>query len=286
MAVISFKEIHNGRSYSSRTTSGGSVETYHRTWRAETDNRYDNGDVVTAHLDCPRRGQPFPTNPFAFCRDVEARNQGFSKLVWIVTGVYSTAREITDDPLNDPADIKWRTEQGQKVFYRDKNDEIVTNSAGDEFDPPPMIDDSHWLAMVTKNLAAVPLWFLAYQDAINSVPFELDGVPLGARQAKMQAIEISSWQYRDQIPYRVVAMSIATTKGDFRHRELDRGFNEKVTGTPTERQKCRTDKGEEVTSPAMLDGNGYQLADPSPSNAVALTFDGYDELDFNNLPLI
>lgn len=291
MSVEYFREIHSGRGGGDSIENAQAEQQYTRVFRCKTTAASDDSATVLADANCPKYGAAHPGNAFAFVRNRSARQETMSKLVWIVQINYSTSsREWEDDPTDDPAQITWRSEQFQRVAYKDKNGEAIVNSAGDYYDPPPEKDDSRWIVTVVKNLSAVPSWVLTYQDAINSSSYTLDGLTIAARKSKMQSIEISPWQNRNGTAFRTVTFAISVAADGFELDILDQGFN-KLTGSGSGQARVKItlqdDEGNTVepSAPVLLDGAGGVLANPSPSTAIFRTHYVYNEQDFSSLPL-
>lgn len=297
MSVTSYKLIHTGRDGGDEVASDGMASRrYTSVYRVVTDDANDDAKVVLQSLPdlatsyAPAGGV---ADPGAWCRRRRARNESFSKKVWIATLAFSSATELADSPLDDPATIEWHTESYSRPYYKDRNGEWILNSAGDPFDPPIEADDSRWTIVVTKNMFAVPTWYLFYQDALNSTAIEIDGVQFAAWQLKCSGIDIGSQQERNDIRYRVVTLTLQpapmtgnplvgwgdpTTDG-WTISLLDEGFRQ-IDSTTGELVAI-----EDITAPVPLNGAGRAIPDPSPTNAVGLDFDLYKLLDFNNLVL-
>lgn len=294
MSVISFKEIHNGRDGEDQVGSDGKrITRYTRVFRAETDDNMDDADVVGAHEDCPKLLDAHPQNVWATCRRVRPRNESFSKRVWLVTCVYSTAAFSSDEldpienPLNERADIDWST-----AFYTrpcaynlagPNAGKAVLNAANRPFDPPVEADDSRWGANVTKNVADVPSWLGAYGKkggAVNSDPFNLDGYAIGVRMAKISGITLSKWQERNGVAYKALTMRIDLAEDTWIKPVLNDGLFT-LDGKP-----CLDENGSAVTEPAMLAANGTQLAYPVALASInSVSAYPYYELPFSVLPL-
>jgi len=312
MAVTSVKEIHDGRDGEEEAGDhGSSKRTYTRVFRVTTDSNMDEAVTVTQGVGIAL-GDAYPTDPSARCRRFRARNESFSKKVWIVTYSYSTGPEIEEDPTNDPAEITWSGQVFEAEYYQDKWGDFICNSAGDYFDPPVKGDKPRWVVTVKKNMAVVPPWILLYQNAVNDAEFILDGVIIPPRCAKVSSIQIGPWEKRNDVAYRQVQLEIplqagrdvnigsgdappggsgaSVRAGGWDAVILDAGLYQKSTctgsggGVGSGRKWC-THQGEPVKRPVCLDGNGCQLQDPSPSNAVYLIKYLYEEKDFSILPL-
>ncbi|MHC4606719.1 MAG: hypothetical protein ACYTAF_07250 [Planctomycetota bacterium] len=289
MSVTSFKEIHNGRDGEDQLSSDGKqVSRYTRVFRAVTDNNFDNAASVLAYVDCPRIGWVYPDDLRAFCQRVRPRNESFSKRVWIVTASYSTEREISANPLSDPAEIDWSTAFHTRPATHQRAGpdagSAIVNAAFDPFDPAVEADDSRWGANVTKNVPGVPSWIGAYGrdgGAVNSDAFYLDGYPVGIRMAKISGITISKWQERNGIPYRVLTMRIDLNEGTWVKQILNDGMRTR------DGNNCKDADDRDVTEPALLLASGAQAAFPATLAQINY-IDGYVyyELPFAVLPLL
>jgi hypothetical protein len=297
MVVTSFKEIHDGRDGGGEILRDGSVRRHTRVFRAITDSNTD--DDVTVLASAPALGAIHPTDMAAYLQRRRARNESFSKRVWIVSLGYSTEREREEDPLADPIQIEWSTEQFRTPVWKDINDKGIVNSAGDPFDPPAEKDDSRLTATVRVNLVAVPPWILGYQDAVNESEFTVDGVSIPKGVAKMQSVRVSPWQERNDVRYRAVTMLLhfrEPLEGDDAGKEwhlwlLDQGFREKEwqsPGSPIENAKMQnignSGDGQPPSMPVPLNGKGVALEQPTVDNTVFLDFEVYKKKDFSILP--
>jgi hypothetical protein len=282
MAVISFKEIHEGREGGVQLSGKRStVATHTRVFRVKTDSNYDDEVTILEYADCPREGDQHPTNSDAYCKSVRARNESFSKRVWIVSVEYSTEREISITPTAEPAEVTWSTEFYQRPYFQDKDGYGIVNSAGDPYDPPVEGDDARWVATVTKNVDQVPSWLLTYRNAVNSDTFVLDGLPIAAGYAKLMGVSIGKWEKRDVFWYRSVSLTIAVDSNGWAKQILDAGFRE-ISGSLRVNIQVN---GEDVTAPVPLNGSGVSIAQPTANNVVFRTHNIYPSLPFSVLPL-
>jgi hypothetical protein len=288
MAVVSTKEIHDGRDGEWSSESNRSVRRYTRIYRVKTDENTD--EHVTVVAGCPQIGDVYPYDANARCRRVHASNAAFSKLVWIVTCDYSTGPEIEASPLDDPAEIEWSTDQYQKIFVKDIDGDWICTTAGELFDPPPEGDDSRWTVRVRKNLAAVPAWVLQYRNAVNSTSFTIDGISVAARCAKMSALRISSVQQRNDIAFRILEMAIHVNEETWDKEIENCGFFEVSSGSGETRRHimvwdASNSKWVKTPKPWPIDESGVAIANPTPTNIVFNRYRIYPEKNFNSLPL-
>lgn len=294
MAVEIFKEIHRGRSGKVSFDQGGSSREYVRQFLVVTTAPTDDPTILYAHANCPSIGDQYPSDSFAACNSLNARAADESKKLWYVQASYKTSYNVyqsSSNPLNDPAIITWSTEQYREAVWKDKDDKAIVNSAGQFFDPTPEVDVSRWLIQIQKNVANVPSWVMDYQDTVNSTSFTVDGRSIQQRCAKMQRISIGSYQFRNNVYYRVLTFQISLKKGTWDLKIADMGMEEKDPANPNRRREIRNpiggnwSAGEPVSAPVPLDGNGSALVNPTPNNIQYITVRVYEEKDFSILPL-
>jgi len=311
MAVISFKRIHQGRACRiSVDSKGGSVIAFTDVYRAITDGNYTEPEHVHTYSSCPRVGSSHDANPLAFCRSVNVQNDAKSKIIYLVTCQYSTAYEMTEDPLAEPAKIRWNTVRDQVPVVKDRNGRAHLNAAGDEFDPPEMMNISELVATVRKNLPAAPTWMFQYRDAVNNAAFTLDGVTIAKGWAQIAGIEIGDWELRNDVPFRVVTLTIefkemesttgmlkwnnstesydALGASEFEHAHAAITLNAGLDQVElTLKVPCLDDNGNEASHPMLLDALGAQVSNPAkPSDAKYVVSDTCKEKDFSALPLV
>lgn len=285
MSVVSFDEIHNGRDGGDELSSDGRmVSRYTRVFRAITDSATDEAAQILSYASCPKVGSAYPQDPLAYCRRVRPRQESFAKIVWIVTAAYSSERELEEDPLNEPAAISWSTASYIRSVYRHRAGpnvgKLIVNAAIMPPNPPIEDDDSHFGANVRKNVPGVPAWLGAYRNAINSTAFLLDGYAVGARMAKMNAIEVSEWQERNDVPFKVLTMRIDLNEETWVRVIQNDGMVD-ING-----DTCKDNEGQPVTEPTPLTAAGAQLPWPIVLADVNFYY-AYTcyELNFNLLPL-
>jgi len=287
-----------------------------REWLFKTNNRYDEENVVLAYgygnniLPFPLVSS-LPSNPLLLCRRVLPKQDKKSPLHWVVTAEYSTeylSKQEKDaqqyqNPVDRPSSIKWNTAKYNKPVVYDTGNNLILNSAGDPFDPPPEKDASRWTATVTKNVPAVPSYILDYCDAVNSEQFTIQGLPVAQYVAKIMSIEIGEEQAAQISEFQEQTYFTFTYTLEFRSaqvtrnsgvkepegwllRLLDQGFREKDPNDSTKRRHIKDDASPAkfVTHPWPLDGTGKKLADPKVSTAKQRNFDVYNYISFSNLP--
>ena len=283
--TVTFKgEDPGGRS----ATNAKGVRSYVRVFKMETSAEAEDAFDVGSHASLPRIGDTHPSDAGAWCSNITVQNNNPYR-GWSVTCEYSSEYELNTTPTSDPAVISWGSEQFQKVAAFDKDGYAITNSAGDFFDPPAMMDDSRRVVTVQKNLAAVPSWILDYQDAVNSDVFTIDGISVAIGRAKMQAVTVGPVERRSSTVFRTVNFTIHLQRDGWALEPLDAGFREFVTtdSVPEPELKNILNRGDQqpVAAPVPLDGEGKALDNPTPTNCVFLTYHVYKTRAFSSLPL-
>lgn len=297
MAAIAIVELFEDRSGTASIGFAQSIRTYSRTFRVTTNNKYDGIATAGSATGLPRIGDKYPEDTGSWCRSVDVEQLAGST-IWKVKCTYSSEFEVTTSPLTDPAVITWSAEQFQRPAWKDRDGNAILNSAGQFFDTLPTVDDSRFVVAVQKNVGVVPSWVATYQDALNSVPFTVDGITVGTKLAKLNGLKIGSWQERAGVAYRSLQYELHLRREGWDLQILDQGRLRKGRPTPTadevgfageETHKpypaVVSGTGQDSSEPMLLDGNGAQLIDPTPANAVFLSFGYYHLVDFNNLPL-
>lgn len=294
MAVTSVKEIHSGRDGDDELQRDSSSRRYTRVFRVLTSLNTDGAYVVLGSASLPALGNAYPSDSSAWCRRRRARNESFSKRVWIVTCMYSSDYEAEENPLDDPAEIEWDTERFQVPMIKDVITGVAhVNAAGELFDPPAEKDDSRWTAVVSKNVVGVPSWLRDYRDVVNDAEFTLDGLTIEKGCAKLSGIHIGKQQERNEVTFRVLTMTFHIRDegaGDDEGKEwwatdLNAGFRARSPVNFNERVDCTDRNDSPVSSPALLDEDGYQIDDPEPEDATYIRSQAYREADFSALPL-
>ena len=277
MTVTNLGEDPAGRS--ARNTKG--VRTYSRRWKVSTSLITENEYHVGSASGLPQIGDTHPSDALAWCvsLDVQCPNPWKG---WTVTAEYSSEFQLSVTPTSDPAIITWGTEQFQKPAEYDKDFNAITNSAGDGFDPPYMMDDSRRVATIQKNVAVSPSWLLDYQDAVNSDAFNIGDVAILAGQAKMQAVSIGPAERRNNTLFYPLSFTISIQRDKWKLEPLDMGFRYK---DGNDRKVIVNDDGTIPTAPVLLNGAGGVLMNPSSASAVFLSYNIYKTRAFSSLPL-
>lgn len=187
------------------------------------------------------------------------------------------------NPLQEPWDIVWAYENGEKDVDWDLNEKAIRNSAGEKFDPAVKGPDIRPLLRVTRNEATFDEGVASqYMMAINADTF------LGKDPGMVQIKNIgATWKLHPIFGvYWTVSYEFWETndpKG-FTAYVLDQGFNEKDPANSGKLRRIRIGKKqEEAESPKLLDGNGAYVGDNYTGDGVYQKFDVYNSLPFQPL---
>jgi hypothetical protein len=238
--------------------------------------------TVGSNASLPKIGSLHYDDAAARCRSLQmSRASGKDKHNWIATANYDTQVAYEINPLNDPADIQWDGDNFEEVAVFDRDGHACLNSAGD-----PLQDlfreRSRRIVTVIKNVSAVPSWIITNEDAVNSSSFTVDGFSVPTGKAKLSAPRLGRWESRNGYTFRQMTMVFKLNKDGWASQPLDAGFRYK---NGTRRDIITNSDGTLPSTPVALNGSGAVLANPSPTNAVFLSFNLYPAYDFNLLPL-
>jgi hypothetical protein len=268
--------------------------TYQRKFRIITSTQNDGPNVVLGQFGTNYGDtyQPFyaanEADLFACVNQIDCEPTGNDGIEWIVTLSYGWYNPLQagggkeQNPLDMPIEVSWALRDHETVLDTDQNGDAVLNTAGDPYDPPIVIDDPRLVMTVVRNEMMFNVgWVLAYRNAVNSDPFA------GFPPLTCKVLNISSrsqwhqdigWYYQTTYEFEFLTASIDyDTNTGFRKRIISQGFRaiSSVTGTPYH----ITLKGTPISSPMLIDSNGYLLGhDDTP---YWQTFQAYPELPFN-----
>src|SRR5262249_40989068 len=139
---------------------------YSRIFQVRTNDARDGSLVVRLGIDPVTLlavPQPFSTyvdlngnfDLGAWCTHVRPRQDPEDPFTWEVRCEYDSLaadQQFSDqNPLNRPPRISWGFTQFQIVAEQDANGKVYVNSAGERFDPPPMIDDTRLVCTIERN---------------------------------------------------------------------------------------------------------------------------------------
>lgn len=156
----------------------------------------------------PRVGYSFPGEPRARCTSVEAQEIDGSVFAYRVDVNYSSrARydyEPPDDPTQEKPIIRVSGLSTSEEAFLDKDGKAILNSAGDPFDPYPMMDV--YTPVITLGFNVVSLSLATpgeYRNAINQTTFTIRGLPFAAETVKLARFDAEEAKVSDMLYFYV-----------------------------------------------------------------------------------
>lgn len=295
MSVTATREIWTGRDGEGTTKAN----TYTRVFRVETNNALDDWTTVRGSTTLPQVGDLYPFDIFARCVSARGNNESFSPKVWICTFRYSTStdsRDTNPDPLDDTPIITWSTQRHEVPAVRDQSTgKLITNTAGDPFDPP-LMHPEHWGQITIRaNESGVPS-YVSTLGAVNSATVTIDGQSFTAYEVLVDSIEIGPKQTRNEIEFREVTITLLTNERAAVKSisEPSLGWREEVVNVgfryldPEDDFKAKEalNDGDQtpVKEPVFLDIDGSLLPNPGPENFVTEIFNVHPTADLTAIP--
>lgn len=308
MAVSWVREKWDGRQGGGNASADVKAS---KQYLVKTDDKSDSEFDVLTDASLPAFGDPHPVVPQLFVEDIRIAQLAESPYYWNLTVSYTNQRQGENSGQLDgdtpstsgggstggatptflKPEISWATEQFQVVCDTTVEGirgvkQAICNSAGDPFDPMPMKDESRLICNIKSYFETIPVWILDYQDAINNAAITIDGVAIDEYQAKVQSVAVSEIQRRGDVEFRTVQMRISVLKENWVKKVLDQGFRafDATADDTFIPYNITDDDGNQISSPVLLDGEGFKLDPPTAVDAVYLDFYIYPEKDFTELP--
>jgi hypothetical protein len=287
---------------------------YRQVFRVTTSDRLDGPNTVytasdpVTGLTIPLRGAAYyvtatERDPGSFVQSIEPAFESFAAEAggcsWLVAVTYGQYQmnTWTEDPIGWPLRIQFGGTQQSKIAYVDKDGKAVMNSADDYYDPPPEVDDSRSVLIVSRNEGIHDFDFLKteyYRDCVNDAlwngfaarQLKLGLITTGEPQSKQVGGSIV-WYYQVNYPFSV-------NRDTWDSKLLDQGFTRLDGDSPPvydpvsgleilHRVEIRDKHGQRPSAPVFLDGDGNEL--PTTSPVVVKDFRIYAERDFSALSL-
>lgn len=289
--ITGVRETWRGQTWSDQYD--GSRE-YEMVFLVLSDDPGESPQAVRGHAGIPLPGVTiYPDDAAAVCKSRSCRRSDESRQLWEVTCSFEWAPGDKDEPedqnpLNRPPKIRWTSTLITKPVVKDRNGKACVNSAGDYFDPPLEAEFVRWTANIQFNAASVPVGIKSYAGAINSSSITIDGDAVAAERARIVGLDIGEEDSENDVTFRSVTLAVECRDEDddpFDVEALDQGFRVK-DGTQLLDILIEDEEGNKnrPSSPVLLNGFGGKLSNPSPDNAVFLTFEIPRRKDFTIFP--
>lgn len=263
----------------------------------------------------PIKGNIHPSQPGAICVEripEELAHVGGGKSLWIVECIYRTVPLGEQDPQDGETqifvpEIDWFTSHAQVplrrvlekkrvVVFKDdpENDALVedatkfqavpTNSAGQPFRNPPLIDEAIQICVITRTTFTYnPSVAFSLTNKLNDSNISIDGFTFDSGVAKL-----TQWSGRRRITPQLVKVyderiEIAFNEKGWFLDELDVGTME--LDDDDNLKEIRGVNGDLVTDPVLLNGVGVRRT-PTDDNLYYMRMRGYYYADMSvlNLP--
>lgn len=215
--------------------------------------------------------------------------------------------EKEDSPLDRRARIKVKTGRMTETTHRDKRGVPKTNAAGDLFDPPIPSNVSYKIVTIRKNVTVFPDWVFDFDDAVNSLPFQIKSRTIAKHCAYIADIELGEENTDGPVPYCEATIEIWIKKkraataeetarmaanpslgdvvpGPWWTEQLNEGFYSKGPGGVRQRIKIKDQDSSAMvpaSSPVPLNALGGVLNPVTLDNIVYLEFHDHFQMDFN-----
>lgn len=284
MSVTSVKRQWKGWSYKS---TANRQETIPVSWLIEVSDRMDGPQTIIPQAASSSWGSEAiirqygtyafgnDSSSFMAAKEVSLERVDGSDLLWIYTATFDNSvdpGQSAENPLDRLPIDEWDYEQFERIAEKNTDDEAITNSAGDPYDPPLTMDDSRPILIYTRNELSYPLAFVTHQDTINSDGFLI----FDPYQAKVniKARKVFEGQYK----YYAVSYIFHFRRDGWRRSILNRGTRFKITASDTNSVSLPPD-----SPPILLDDDGTPLGTGDPTYKEHKL---YDEVAFGPLNIV
>lgn len=317
MGVVSIREMFSPRGSDSSGISDTKVS---RLFRVHTNNPNDDAVTIFASGLLPGILSPHPNNLFLLARRAQARQEA-GAYWWVIEIEYSSIpnpqklqdQQTFSNPLQRPARVSGGSDMqrrfpvkgypvpapaqggnGQPLSYVSP----ILNSALDEYDSRPDIDDERLAVHFIKNYNPLPAWVLTYRNGTNNNDFVMYGQTYPRGTLKIANLRWSEFQEEQGIWYYEVQWDILyrpNLKDDpsqqgWYYTLPDRGYKYlTVSGDPTKKKDIRLSDDSLPRVPQLLNGvGGILTVDPTTVSQAAVyrTWLVTNEVDFSVLPPI
>ena len=294
MAIISVKEIHDGRD--GLVDAVGGVTSYTRVFRVITNDNLTEAAAIISDPRVPSVGSAYPYDPQCWLQRIVPKNESHSKRFWTVTCDYATSKSGDgknidhDNPLFEMAKVSFSSESFEFAINRDRNGKYIINTAGDPFVPPAHIDQYRQVWTIKKNISSPSYGGWNALGTLNSsaVSFQGNQASIAAQAGLCRSIQVSDWQVRNKVYYYTATITIV---GPTRHSDgsvsheletVNQGMRcWKRLPTPSGGEtpdtypvECTDGTGSPTKGPAFLDENGEQM-DPKFNQLLYLFWPVY-----------
>lgn len=285
MAIVFVREVAGREGVFDSTP----VRDFRRVFLVLVDDLSTHPDQVKDAIGIPTLNEVHPRDSGSKVQRIIPRQMDDHPELWEVSVEYSSrssqGSQTNPDPLLRPASFDWSTSRRTvpvtktKKSCGDSNEftsQAITNSAGEPFDPPPVIPDSSLVLRITRN---EPLFDPEVRQFLNCTNMEVfqgfDGCTVLFSDVAATRV------FEGDIEFDRVTYTFEINDSDWELELLDQGYYELVSG---ELKPARDGtEGTLPSKPVLLDGAGRKLA--SGEDPEFLAFGVFEAKDFGEMSL-
>ena len=212
---------------------------YSSQWRVKVSSVHDSWTTVLLQTGNAGLADPIPdlwstysqgndADYGVYLQEKRGQVESGAETTWIVTGTWKAPPPGKDssnqsNPLLRPVRYHLEFANFTTVAEVDIFGTALTNSAGQEFDPPFEKDDARPVLVATKNewpLEGIIAKAIAYKNAVNTNTF----YGAGPREAKVESISTGEIQTENEISYHTVTYRIQFNNDKWDVSLVDQGW--------------------------------------------------------------
>jgi hypothetical protein len=263
-------------------------------FKVVSSNRTDTPAVILTAVGLPQPGQTFSSGTtITWFKGSRAKRVSFladGGTLWHVTvdyGPYDAAEANPPGPPTEwPIRYRWEAVEFERPAVSDVNGDLITNSAGHPPESPWMVEDARQVLVVQRNeLVSTydPLLADTFKNRLNDATWN----GAAALTVKAKPITTGDAVFSQAIDdwYFPVLYRFEYKPEGWTAKFVDRGYAELVSGSPPKLRTITDSNGQDLKEPALLNGSGARLTNPSPGNEVYREYDVYFTADFDLLNL-
>ncbi len=242
-------------------------------------------DLLPARLLPPGKAEPHPENDQLYVVEWWPEQRPNIEFFDLTVEYGNVIPNITNNPLELPADITVETARIQEVITHVAYGNPLVNTAGTPI-PDVVEDDPLWILDVSKNVPRFPPWLWEYNNVVNSDTVRIEGHNFPPRTLHLQRARIESkLRGEEGTEYRPMQLQLVYRKKTWDQFLLNRGYEEIVIRRRTEVHREWKIKGRPVTkgkAQTIASVAGNILAGPIGGLAGKLAGKALDELDLEH----
>jgi hypothetical protein len=217
---------------------------------------------VMSDVRCPRKYDRHPRDNRLVLLNISPQQRSDAFRIWDIDLEYSSIarkREEEENPLNEPAEITWDTDEESEVIWEDGEGNPLNNTVGELLEGIEEVV-SHWVIRIKKNVAKVPRYILDYDLAVNDGSVRISGLTFPKETLWLRRLHISEKQTKNDTDYYEFSFELHYKSATWARYFPNRGFHEMVdvpgtAGLLQEKQRILIN-GEPAAEPQWIDASG------------------------------